>query len=67
MTYENIEVLGDTHILFRGTDMRRVVCPVTDLQCWEAGNYELLVYKVGGCLVTRETFNDVIAYLRERA
>jgi hypothetical protein len=67
MIYENIEVLGTTHILFRDTAMFRVVCPVTELQCWEAGDYEHPVYKVGGCLVTKETFVDVIAYLRERS
>jgi hypothetical protein len=66
MTYENIEALGGTHILFRDTAMFRVVCPVTELQCWEAGDREHPVYKVGGCLVTKETFEDVITYLQVR-
>jgi hypothetical protein len=68
MTYENVEVLGDTHILFRGTDMRRVVCPVADLQCWETTNIDNpTLYSVHGYRVPMETFDDVIAYLRERA
>jgi hypothetical protein len=66
MRYENIEPLGGTHILFRDDAGCRIVCPLPDLQCWEAGDHEHPTYKIGGCLVTKGTFDDVIAYLRER-
>jgi hypothetical protein len=64
--HEDVKVLGGTHILFRDTALCRVVCPLPDLQCWEAGDPGCRVYKVGGCLVTRETFEAIITYLDER-
>jgi hypothetical protein len=67
MIYENIEVLGTTHILFRDEADNRVVCPVVDLQCWEARSIDSpKFYCVGGYRVTKETFDDVITYLIER-
>ena len=64
MKYENIEPLG-THILFKDTTLCRVVFPVADLQCWEAKDYDHpVIYCVSGYRVTRETFDDVVSYLR---
>lgn len=67
MKYENIELIGSTHILFKDDTGCRVVCPVADMQCWELKDYDHpKLYCVDGYRVTRETFDDVVSYLRER-
>jgi hypothetical protein len=67
MKYENIEPIGSTHILIKDDTGGRIVCPVADLCCWEARDRDNpMIYIVGGYRVTRETFDDVVSYLRER-
>jgi hypothetical protein len=67
MRYENIEPLGSTHILFKDNMGCRVVRLVAGLQCHESKDYgNPMLHIVGGHRVTKETFDDVISYLRER-
>ena len=67
MKYENIEPLGNAHILFKCDNGCRVVCPITGLYCWESRDHnDPVIYSVSGYRVTKETFDDVVSYLRER-
>jgi hypothetical protein len=67
MKYENIEPLGNTHILFKDYTGRRAVCPIAGLCCWESKAHDNpMIYIVGRYQATRETFDDVVSYLRER-